>query len=81
MYLRPASSYAFPVVSSRFASVYFSMNRLISPGAIGLVFKSISCSGIRRSLKNRSAARVALELFTPKICTICIWFDCDKLSD
>jgi hypothetical protein len=31
-------------------------------------------------LKKRSAARVALELFTPKICTICISFDCAKLS-
>ena len=79
-YLRPASSYGFPAVSRRPGRVNLSMNRLISPGAMGFVFRSMSWRGIRRSLKNRSAARVALEPLTPKIWTSCISIYCGKFA-
>src|SRR5436309_665066 len=34
--------------------------------------------GMRRSLKNRSAARVGCEFLIPKIWTLTIWLDCDR---
>ena len=37
------------------------------PAAMGLLLRSMSWRGMRRSLKKRSAARVALEPLTPNI--------------
>src|ERR1019366_4035464 len=50
------------------------MNLLISPGAMGFCFRSTMWMVTCRSLKKRSAARVAGEFFNPKICTLNCWF-------
>src|ERR1017187_874026 len=70
--------YALPSLSISPAKPKRSMNRLISPGASGLRFKSTRWIVTRRSLKNRSAARVAGEFFKPKICTLTI--HCPNIS-
>src|ERR1022692_2959807 len=70
--------YALPSLSISPAKPKRSMNRLISPGASGLRFKSTRWIVTRRSLKNLSAARVAGEFFKPKICTLTI--HCPNIS-
>src|ERR1035437_4015714 len=72
--------YALPSLSSSTAKPKRSMNRLISPGAIGFCFKSTMWIATRRSLKNRSAARVSGEFFKPKICTLNIPVDHARAS-
>jgi hypothetical protein len=69
-YFSPPSMYARPSTSSKPVKPKRTINRLISAGAIGFFIKSTDCTFTRRSLKNRSAARVACEFLTPNICTI-----------
>jgi len=64
----PASRQARPSVSASAAAPRRSTNRRSSPGEIGFRRRSTKWTATRRSLKNRSAARVGCESLVPKTC-------------
>jgi hypothetical protein len=68
-YLRPASTYDLPSVSRSATRPKRSANQRISAGDIGRWCRSTIWIATRRSLKNRSAARVSWNFLIPKIWT------------